>query len=223
MTLLETVRGRPAAKLAPRGAILAELKIAEAEVARLEAQHGAAALDAFANETGAEKRLEDLNRQLATGRERANTLKAAHKAAAEREEAAILAQRAALQKTQRAACLKHLQARDAAADALSIAIADAAEHYHALLDLSAKAQAACPVLTQWPDGSLCDEGSIRRLVGGEMCRVSVTAGNRDGRALPGSALPGTEFEWQPNAIAPMAEQVKAASAFLASRLKGEAV
>ncbi len=78
------------------------------------------------------------------------------------------------------------------------------------------------MLTQWPDGSLCGLSDLRRLVTGEMYRASATNGSDD-RALPGAKTPHVNFEWNPQGIAPIAEQVKAASAFLASRLKGEAV
>ena len=91
----------------------------------------------------------------------------------------------------------------------------------ARLDRSAKAQAACPVLTSWPDGGLCGLADLRRLVTGEMYRASAS-NSRDDRALPGAHHPSAETEWNPKGIAPLADQVKAASAFLASRLKGGA-
>jgi hypothetical protein len=220
MTLLDTVRGRVATKAPLPTDLKKELSAAEGRIAELESQHGAAALDTFAQEPGAQGRLDDLTRQLAAGRERVQTLRAAHRTALEREEAATLAQRAALQAAQRKAAIKHLHARDEAAAACGAALEEAAKQYRIVLERSEKAQAACPILTQWPDGNLCGLSDIRRLVTGEMYRVSATS-SRDDRALPGAHFPSIETEWNPKAIVPLADQMKAASAWIISRLIGK--
>jgi hypothetical protein len=221
MSLVDSIRGRVAPKAPLPTDLKKELSIAEAQLAELESQHGAAALDAFAQEPGAQGRLDDLTRRLASGRERVQSLKAAHRTALEREATATLAQRAALQAAQRKAAIKHLQARDEAAGACGVALEEAAKQYRIVLERSEKAQAACPILMQWPDGSLCGLSDVRRLIAGEMYRVSATS-SRDDRALPGAHFPSLETEWNVTAIVPMADQMKAASAWIISKLTGNA-
>jgi len=224
MTILEAIRGKPGTKAAQAQApeILRRLHSAEAELAELETQHGNAALDAIVGEAGASDRLNTLNRDLAKARDSVATLRAAHDAAVERDEATITAQRAAIRKTQMAAVRKHLEARDAAAVALSAAIEEATKQYHALLDRSAKAQAACPVGMTWPISTVCETDPIRKLVRNELFRLSATAGNRDGRAFPGAELPGSEYEWQPQKIVALADAIKQGSEFAMNKLAGKA-
>ena len=225
MSLIDNLRGSPGAKpqhtvQAPE--VAAKLATAEAELSELEAQHGGAALDALSGGSGATERLAGINRQLAAARDSVTTLRAAHKAAVDRDAATIRAQRAALQKTQIAAVRKHLEARDAAAVTLSAAIAEAAKHYHVLLERSAKAMAACPIGTEWPGGTMCEHDPIRRLVEHELYRASASPGNRDGRAFPGAQLPGMEYEWQPAAVPPLADKISAASRYVMTELTGKA-
>lgn len=223
MSIIENLR-RPAAK-SVAGATLkaadiaAQLATAESNLVALEAEYGSIALDALAGTAGASDRLQELQRQLAETRERVSTLTAAHRAAVERDEATIRAQRTALQKTQIAAMRKHLELRDRAAAALSEAISEAAKQYHLLLDHSAKAQAACPIGMNWPQGD--EWNGTRRYVVNEFFRVSASPGNQDGRSLPGSEEPDARFTWQPDAIPPMAEKIKAASRFVLEKITGK--
>lgn len=222
MSVIENLR-RPAAKPAAVATlkavdIAAQLATAENDLRALESQHGSAALDAVARSPGGADRLTALNGKLSEARERVSMLRAAHKAALERDEAALAAQRAALQKTQIAAMRKHLEMRDRAAAALSEAISEAAKQYHLLLDHSAKAQAACPIGMNWPQGD--DWNGTRRYVVNEFFRVSASPGNQDGRSLPGSEEPDARFTWQPDAIPPMAEKIKAASRFVLEKITG---
>jgi hypothetical protein len=223
MTILDTIRGKPGAKPAQMQApdVQRKLRAAEAELAELETQHGTAALDAIVGEAGASDRLEALNRNLARSRESVATLRAAHTAAVERDEETVRAQRTALHKAQLAAVRKHLDARDAAAEALSAAIAEATKQYHVLLERSAKAQAACPIGTTWPINSLCEHDPLRKALTHELFRLSATAGNHDGRAFPGAQLPGMEFQWQPAAIPALVDQVKHASRYVIAKLTGK--
>jgi len=226
MTILETIRGKPGPKpavlLAAQAPAIAEkLKAAEAELRDLEAQHGTAALDALVGEAGAQSRFDELERNLAKVRNNVGVLRAAHKAAVERDEATIVAQRTSLRKTQLNAMRKHLEARNAAAEKFSAAIAEAAAQYHAMIDRSAKAIAACPIGSTWPQGTLCEIDPLRRVVQHEIFRLSATPGNRDGRTLPGAELPHVNVEWQPEAIKPLAERLKEASEFTVATLTGK--
>lgn len=220
MSVIENLR-RPAAKPAavpiPKAPdIAAQLATAENDLAALESQHGRAALDAIA---GSPDRLTALNGKLSETRERVSMLRAAHKAALERDEETIRAQRAALRKTQIAAMRKHIEARDQHAVALAVAIAEMAKHYHGLLDRSEKAERACPIGSQWPqhDGW----AATKRYVINEFFRVSASPGNQDGRSLPGSEEPDARFTWQPDAIPPLPERIAKASAGVLAIVTGK--
>jgi hypothetical protein len=224
MTILESIRGKPGTKAHTAQApdVLRKLRVAEAELAELETQHGNAALDAVIGDAGAQGRLDTLTRNLASGRDKVATLKAAHHAAIERDEAAVRSQREAIRKTQFTAMKQHLAARDAAAVAFSAAIAEAAKQYHTLLDRSAKARAACPIGETWPYDTLCEIDPLRLAVEHEIFRVSATPGDMDGRSLPGARLPDVKVQWQPEATVPLADKIKKASAYTIAKLTGKA-
>jgi small-conductance mechanosensitive channel len=222
---MESIRGKPAAKPQPplqAPEIEQRLNHAQARVSELYAQRRGTALDAETGDTAAAAQLENLNREIAAANDRVATLRAAHEAAIERDEATLQAQRAALQRTQLAAVRKHLEARNAAAVALTAALDAAAKQFHILLERSDKAQAACPIGMTWPHGALCEADPLRNLVVAELYRLSATPGNKDGHALPGAGFPSSEYEWQPATIPPMAERVGAASAYVLAKLTGKA-
>jgi hypothetical protein len=146
MSLMDNIRGKPGPKpLPPLQAPEIEQRLyhAQVRVSELCAQRRGTALDAETGDTSAAAQLENLNREIAAANDRVATLRAAHEAAVERDEATLRAQRAALQKTQLAAVRKHLEARNAAAVALTGALEEAAKQYRILLERSDKAQAAC--------------------------------------------------------------------------------
>lgn len=217
MALLETLRAK-----APQSPTLADvaarLHEAERELADVEARHGLAALEAFQSPDT----LAGIQRDLMAARDRVELLRAAHKAAINREEQETRRQRAALQKAQVAAVRKHLEARNKAASALVQRIEDVAALYRTLLEASAKAQAACPVGIAWPGGSLCADGELRGLVQAEFYRASAQPGDKDRRALPGSQSPHVNLSHDPKAIPAMDQAVVDASAFVLATLTGKA-
>jgi hypothetical protein len=229
MSLIDNLKGggtKPPQFNSPQAPAIAEkLRAAEAELAELERQHSDAALDSVLGTTGGADRLATLNRQLAAARDKAATFRSAHAAAVARDEAAARAYRASLQKTQINAVRQHLAARDKAAERLSAAIADAATAYHELLDRSGKAQAAWPVgMGDCPaEAALTSRDVLRSLVGYELHRVSAAAGDLggEGRALLGSRLPSMNFQHQPEAIPPLVDRVRRASAHTIRELTGD--
>jgi len=220
MSIIETIKGR--GKAPGQADILTNIANAEAELAELERQHGPASLAAVEQVPNAAIELEALNRKIAIARERVKTLQAAHRAAIQRNEAALAADRAAIQKSQIAAVRKHLEARDAALVAFAAKMAEATAHYHEMIDRSLKAQNACPIGMAWPDGSLCEPHMIRGLASGEFYRISATPGNADARSLPGSRAPNPDFDHNPSAIAPLVDTIKHASAYVIAKLMGKA-
>lgn len=229
MSLIDNLKGggaKPPQFQAPQApAIAKKLEAAQVELAELERQRGDVALADVLGEAGASARLTTLNRQLADARANVETLTAAHATAVQRDDAAIRAQRATLQKTQINAVRQHLAARDKAAEKLSAAIADAAAAFHDLLDRSAKAQAAWPVgMGECPaEAALTTNDVLRNFVGHELHRVSAAPGDLpgEGRALLGSRLPSMNYQHQPEAIPPLAERVRQASAHTIRELTGD--
>jgi hypothetical protein len=192
---------------------------AEREFADVERTHGEAALDAVAGDEAAIARLNDVVAQMARTRDKITMLHAAHRAAIQRDEATVKAQRVALRKTQLASVKKHLDARDEAATALCKALEDAAKQFHLLLDRSEKAKEACPIDLEWPYDSFCEPMPIREAVVHELFRISASPGDQDSRALPGAQPTNFDYEWQPKAIAPMAPTIHKASAQTLAALK----
>ena len=152
-------------------AIEAKLAKARQDVAGFQAEHGEAALAAVAGTAGAQNRLDGLRHALAQAQGEVSTLDAALIAAKERDAAALRKNRAALQKTQFAALRKHLEARDAAAEALVAAIAETARQWKILVERSAKAQAANPIGGIFPDGALTTEGALLEALELEIARA----------------------------------------------------
>lgn len=218
MSVIDNIRGRTPATIPQATDIARKLKEAESELATFEAEHGTAALDALSGDPKLADHLSTLHAKLIEARQRVETFRAAHKAAVERDQAARRAQLAALQRTQLTAVRTHLQARDAAAIALTGALEEAAKQFHVLLDRSAKARAACPMGMQWPP---TEYDNLRMLVAAEMYRLSASPGDNDGRALPGAAFPHVQFEHNPTAIPAMAEKIKKASVFVLAKLTGK--
>ena len=221
MTILEMIGEKPGPKpIQPLQApeIETRLKAAKARLAELEAQHGPAALDAVAGSLDASEHLADLNQRLTKVREQVATLHSAHAAAVARDAATVQAQRTALRKTQINAIRKHLEARDAAAIALSSALEEAAKHFHTLLDRSEKALRACPLGMTWPDATLCELDALRALVANEMLRASASPANREGHKFTDPTLPSLDYAFQPKAVPLLADKIKAASQYTIAKL-----
>jgi hypothetical protein len=221
MSLIPDLKSRVTAKAPSPAEIKTELTLAEAALADLEARHGGAALDAMSGTSGADATLRDLEQKLTTQRQRVQTLRAAHTAAVRREEEAIQAQRASLQRTQYRAMKKHLDMRDAAAKAFGEAVEVAAANYKALLEHSSKAIAACPVGKQFPMGAKAEDTTIKTLIENELYRISAKAGPNDPYQLPGAVAPSATFLHQPENIQKLVDAIKEGSTFAANVLKVE--
>lgn len=224
MSVIDNLRRKPtpAAPVIQAPDVLQRLGLAQSRLEGLQAQHGAVALDAVLNVDGADGRLAALERELASARAEVVTLQSAHKAAQARDEATILQQRASLYKTQLATVKRKLEARDQAAQELADAFGTVAKAWHTMIDASKAAKAATPVGTAWPeDGlpSLIDFEGIKKLVAHEMYRVAGDPKIGNYHSFPGSA-PTAGNEGQPDNIRPLADTLKAHTAFVLERLTG---
>src|SRR5579872_3567908 len=104
MSVIDNLRPKPApaakSQIPTAQEIAGQLATAESELAALEKEHGKVALDALTDNPPAAHALSALEGKLIDARGRVSRLKAAYRAAVERDEAARRAQLAALQKTQ---------------------------------------------------------------------------------------------------------------------------
>src|SRR5258708_6117758 len=134
MSIIDAVRPRraPGAPKAP--AVATKIAAAEQRLSALEAERPAVALDAVEGVAGGAERLETLGRQIETVKAEIATLRAAHSAARDHDEAVERAQRAQLQKTQVAAVRAHLAARDKAAEEMTAALAVACEQFRIMVE-----------------------------------------------------------------------------------------
>ncbi len=232
MSLIENFRGgsgaKPAAGLPQAPAIAKRLDFAQAELSDLERQHGDAALAEVLGEAGASARLAELLKQLASARANVDTLTAAHIAALARDDAALRAHRAMLQKTQLNALRQHLAARDKSAERFSVAVTEAAAAYHELIERSTKALHTAQAAGFDFSGAEVEHDPLVRLVRCEMHRVSALPGDlphdmggQGGSALPGSALPEMGFQHRPSEIAPLAKRMKQATAQTIATITGK--
>jgi septal ring factor EnvC (AmiA/AmiB activator) len=202
--------------------IAKKLEFAKAELAELERGVGDAALESVLGTSGAADRLATLNSQLADARANVETLTAAASAALARDDAALRAHRATLQKTQLNALRQHLAARDKAAERLSAAIAEAADAYHELIDRSAKAANTAHAASFDFDGAECERDPLIRSVQYELHRLSAEPGDLggQGKALPGSIV-SPDFQHRSADIPPLPDRLKKASADVLARITGK--
>jgi hypothetical protein len=181
----------------------------------LEASQAELALDAELGGAGAAERLTKLQADIAAEKATIGKLKLAHTAGLGRDQVAERAQRAALRKAQVAALRKHLEARDSAADALTVAIAEAVKQFKVLVERSRKGGDASPIGSEWPEGAITGIGQIQALVAQELYRIDggdPMIGNR--RSFPGAAVLHLDYQGKPHAIVPLADHLRANSKFI---------
>jgi hypothetical protein len=218
MSVIDTIRGKapspPATKFPQPALPIVRRKLDEAQAALAAQEQKCAELGVDVAMGEIDPSVLTTERKVLYGlRQDVEQLQAAAKVAEQRDKTTLEAQRQSIRKTQLAAARKHLQARDAAAAALSAALTEASKQYRLLVEHSAQAQAAKPIgLNQWP-------GAIARLVAAEMYRVSadvVGVGIRN--VLPGAAAPDIMHKHNPQGVAPLAETISKTSAGVAARL-----
>ena len=194
-----------------------KLASAQQDVGAFGHEYSEAALDALNGKPGAQNRVESLEAAHARAAALVKQLAAALRAAQERDAATLLANRAALRKTQLLACKSHLSTRDKAADALATTLFEAAKQWKILLEHSEKARAACPIGAQWPEGGAGAHGQLARLVTRELRLASFNAGLVDPyRSLPGSA----PIDDTPNLL-PLVTEMRQATACVLAAITGK--
>lgn len=204
------------------------IKEAEALLAQLERDYAEASLAWAAGDAG-EERLNAVQAKLDKTHGDLAALTAAYGLAQEKDAAAERAARAALQQTQIRAVRSHLAARDAAAEALTAALADAVKHYKAMLERSAKARAASPIGGSWPAGSMCAAGELKRLVEVELYRASaLLMEGHDAVVAPKLAFPGASphdlsMHGQPEKLQSLPDALKQATTHVIGVLTGQVV
>jgi hypothetical protein len=200
---------------------------AQDELDRLQDEYGSAALGAIDNAEG-QKALDAIKQKIAAQRDRIDMLKAALVTAERQADELVQAQRKSLQKSQYLAASKHLDLMNAAATDYAKAIADAADAYRKLHEHARKAQAACPLMIEWP-GLAISEIELIRLAGGEAYRhVSQPGGGKFANADPTHALPGAQYSTleqkeDPDRMPPIAETVRQTNEDVKAALKKQLI
>jgi hypothetical protein len=166
-----------------------KLARAQEDVGGFGAEYAEASLDALNGKPGAQNRVDSIEAEHARAAALVKQLSAALAAAKARDEEELRANRAALRKTQTAACKAHLNARDRAAEAMSTALLETARQWKLLVEHSEKAQNATPIGTRWPEGDAAASayGELVRLVTREMRLASHNAGLDTHHRIPGAA------------------------------------
>ena len=212
---------KPYAPTAPD--IHRKLQEAQNRLRPLEASQGEIALDAELGVGGAPARLTKVLEQIAAEKAVAARLRLAHSAALARDQEAERAQRAALRKAQIAALRKHLDSRDAAAEALSAAIAEAVKHFKTLVERSRKAGDIAPIGDPMPQGAISEFGELKTLVAQEIYRLDggdALRGNR--QSFPGAVCIDINHQGKPDAIEALADHLKRNSAYIIQTITGRA-
>lgn len=125
--------------------IEAEVREAEADLARLREEHGATALAALEGETGAEQRRQAARKALEDAEQRLWDAQAAREAARAREKQEAEQQEAERRRKAWAEVRKHTKARAAAAKRMDEAINEFVTAYEELAEHTAALMDACPV------------------------------------------------------------------------------
>jgi hypothetical protein len=189
----------------------------------LEASQGEVALDAELGVPGAQDRLTQLLERIAVEKASLAKLRLAHSAGLARDAEAERTHRAGLRKAQIAALRKHLEARDAAASAMAVAITEAVKQFKLVVERSRKAGDIVPICDQLPEGAISGFGQLKSLVGQEIYRLdggdSMTGTLR---SFPGAAVLDINTQGQPNTIEPLEDHLKRNSAYIIETITGRA-
>jgi len=222
MSLLTKARGSAPAFAQQAPEIAIKLQAARDRLSALESRHDDLALDKLLGVDGAASALDKLVRDIATAKAELATLQGAHSAAEKRDAEVIRAQRASLYATQFRTVKANLDKRDAAATALSAAVAEAIKAWTVLVTCSQKANAATPLGTSWPDGGIFARSELQRLVGAELYRHDggdAMLGNKF--SFPGAAVELLDHQGRPDVIVPLADKLKQNSAWIVATLTGK--
>ncbi len=167
----------------------------DTELRELRSKFGPLALNAAQGIEGADKEITALERQIEEAQTQRRQLEGAYAVALEQEARAEQRARAKMYAAKLRDVQQHLAARDASAQALSAAIAEAVKHYRAMVEQSTLAIEASPA--KWPTGSGCELGILRRQVEVELFRLS-----GDGTLTGSMNFPGAQHHDLSKALNP---------------------
>lgn len=212
MSILDTLKPKASAKPPSAIQIERQLPAQRERVLELETAIGQAALDALTGDQAAVEHHRKVKADLMEAHDKLALLNAAHAGAIERDKAELEAQRAAIAKTQRESCRRHLAFLTKEAEALAASLESTVRLYQEMLDRVSKAHAATPIGAKVPDDCLAP-GRIRQLVLAELFKLSAPAAGpsigRDSiKVFPGASSPDVFFDDQPGAIPSLVDQVR---------------
>jgi len=219
MSILERALG---AKPKPVDPAILQTRLADANrhIRELESQYAAVALEwASGGPTEAAKR-DRLEADITAAKRDRDALTAALALAREAEAARERENAAALRAKQVRAVVQHLRGRTRAAAELSAAIAQAASAFKAMIEASEKANAACPIGSAWPMGSLCSFGELKKLTEAELYRHGGDPSLSHARSFPGADARDFTKAGNPASLTPIVDALQAADDFVINVLKG---
>jgi hypothetical protein len=211
--------------------VAAEIAAAESSLAKLETGRGAAALSAM-TEGGDVSAIAKLDAEVTNLRTKLFNLRAAYRAAGERDARHAADARYQQQTSDFEAFKVALAERDAAVGKFCEAAKMAAESYRAIFELSDAVAVLLPEATQMPSGFNAHAGEVEvdgrvqaapldHLAAHEFYRHSGITRPGQGGALPGSKPFSLSTIFRADAIEPWQESTKRLSAFLAEAVKNQ--
>lgn len=192
----------------------AALAAAEAVLPEIDANEGLLALDAADGKEGAEAALQKAADSRREAIQRVQTLRAAIKAASERENAASSKARAEIRATQIANVQRFLKRREREAEALTQSLTATIQHFRALFDLSDRARIAWPG-GRAPAGTALNLPEITAMIEGEIFRLGGSAFVGGGQGVTPS-FPGgkqTDFRIPPDKMPSLVQLLAQADDF----------
>lgn len=210
---------RPASLAAEIGQALTEAKGAVARLEKAYTEHALAAVMAPAGSEAASA-VGGIQDRLNQAKDRVRLLEAAYRQALMADQMADHGRFVALRERQMVAMEHHFAARDQAAAELRAALEAAAAAWRKLIDRSAKAARACPVALGLPSGSMTDFSILHRYVAQEIFRTGGDGSIGNRLSFPGGHPVSFSDVGRPDAIRPIDETLRDASAHTLAELRG---
>jgi hypothetical protein len=217
MKLTSLIGGKSPEVKAASVAIAERLRLAEANLAELEAQREPLALADVTGVDGAGVKLASLIAKIRSSREEVEKLAGAHREAFRREEQAAVDARGKQRLQQFDAISAHAKDRLQAAAELAAALETAAKALAKMVAAHEKLLNAAPDGTALPETSL----NLSRAVSEEIFRVCGVTHPDDPRLLPAGRPPDFTLWQQPSTVTPLVDAIADQNQFIVSAVKAQ--
>ena len=227
MSVIENIRGKAAAAIAPVTPAQIQIKLdaAASKAAVLRDEHRRLALAAVEGQADAMARVDVIGHELAKIDYDVATLQSAKAAAEARDQLTFRKQRAELYQSQLRSLKVHLGKRDRAAEELTDALKAACLAWNNILDATLKAENTAGAIGPLPPGiALFGLEGLQQAVQHEIWRLGSDPTSQTNRlGFPAGASFDLSTRQNPKAIPPLPDTIKAASARVIATLSGKEV